>query len=58
MSSPDFEKYIERLEYIQSRNYDIEADHGAADDTLCELIEEMGGHEVVVAYKKIEKWYA
>jgi hypothetical protein len=37
---------------------DQECGHIAADDALCELLENLGFCDVVEAYRKIPKWFA
>ena len=43
---------------IDADKLDIESAHCDADQALCDLLTELGYHEVVAAYLKIEKWYA
>lgn len=51
------EQAIEELK-IQQKNKDIEIAHGKADYILCKLLIELGFKEVIVEYKKVNKWYA
>ena len=49
-------KYLRRLH--DEMNGDTEADHGTADQILCDLLTELGFTKVVEAYDEIDKWYA
>ena len=40
------------------KNDDTEAAHAAADDVLCELLDELGYSDVVAEYHKVHKWFA
>jgi hypothetical protein len=37
---------------------DIEADHGEADNILCEVLLHLNLLPLVQAFRKVEKWYA
>jgi len=37
---------------------DTEANHGNADDILCEFLKGLGYENIVDEYNKIDKWYA
>lgn len=37
---------------------DVEAQHGDADDLLCERLRELGENELVDLYERVPKWYA
>lgn len=47
------DKYVDEL-----NEYTKEADHEYSDDTLCELLLDLGYEDVVEAYKKVPKWYS
>lgn len=42
----------------QMKNLSSEFDHDIADSILCDLLEELGYHELVDAYIKLPKWYS
>jgi len=51
------DKYLAKLkEYAESD--DPEESHYMADESLCELLRELGCGVVVDAYEEVEKWYA
>lgn len=37
---------------------DIERDHGAADDLMCNLLIQLGYGEGIKIFKEMERWYA
>lgn len=37
---------------------DTEADHGEADDIICNLLATLGYEDVVTEWRKVPKWYA
>lgn len=47
------DKYVDEL-----NEYTKEADHEYSDDTLCQLLLDLGYEDVVEAYKKVPKWYS
>ena len=49
-------KYMEALKAEQENN-DIEEAHINADDTLCNLLTDLGYKPVVEEYHKVNKWY-
>lgn len=51
------ERAIQKLKNVQSWN-DIESAHGAADNVLCDLLENLGFKDVIEEYNKINKYYA
>ena len=53
----DKETAIKRLKKLQDSG-DTEAAHAGADETLCELLSELGYSDVVAEYHKVDKWYA
>lgn len=57
MNEQELNDYITRLVKLRD-NEDTEAAHIAADDILCEILEELGFTDVVKEYSKIDKWYA
>lgn len=48
---------LEEMRKLQD-NGDTELDHVAADELLCEALLLLGQDELVLEYRKIEKWYA
>ena len=52
---------LEELNYIFERQQgperDVAADHGDADEILCELLSYLGYDEIVNAYQSIDKYY-
>lgn len=49
------QELIEKLRNIQKNNFDLESNHGDADDLLLEYIDDK---EVTKAFNDIDKWYA
>ena len=49
--------YIDRIKELQGSG-DTEYQHRDADDILCEVLYQIGLHELVREYKKVDKWYA
>lgn len=47
------DKYVDEL-----NEYTKETDHEYSDDTLCQLLLDLGYEDVVEAYKKVPKWYS
>lgn len=47
------DKYVDEL-----NEYTKEDDHEYSDDTLCQLLLDLGYEDVVEAYKKVPKWYS
>ena len=37
---------------------DFESSHGSADELMCKALRELGYHEGVEIFEKMEKWYA
>jgi len=52
------EEAINELKEIIREAGDTESDHAKADDVLCDLLSELGYHDVVELYDRIDKWYA
>jgi len=50
-------KYVIKLQ-AEQKNRDTEVAHSNADDLLCELLIELGYHNVAYEYQKVNKWYA
>lgn len=48
---------VDKLKLI-NKNRDPEEAHVEADAVLCALLAELGFENVVVAYNRINKWYA
>lgn len=51
------EEALKRLEELQ-HSTDTEGAHVKADDVLTDLLWALGYDEVVMAYSRIDKWYA
>lgn len=51
------ERVLEKLKKA-ALNRDAEVAHYDADQALCELLEEIGYHEVVKAWGNVRKWYS
>lgn len=51
------EECIEQL-LEAAKDKDTEVAHNIADDILCEFLESLGYMDVVLAYDKVDKWYA
>ncbi len=49
---------VEKLKVIGYDNYDIETNHGKADDILCDLLVVLGCKAAVDEFNNIDKWYA
>ena len=52
------EREIAIIKLNKLHTHDLEADHIEADVILCDLLTSLGCDDVVVAYEKIDKWYA
>ena len=57
VSTQILEEAIKRLQEAQQET-DTERAHPRADDVLCDLLACLGYEDVVVEYRKVEKWYA
>lgn len=57
MNEQELNDYIARLVKLRD-NEDTETAHVAADNILCEILEELGFTDIVKEYSKIDKWYA
>jgi len=51
------EEALRKLAECQA-SYDQEIAHMDADRVLCELLDSLGFHDVVLAYNAIPKWFA
>ena len=51
------EQAIKTLEGLKD-SWDTESAHMSADEVLCDLLRDLGFHEVIDAYYKVDKWYA
>ena len=52
------EEAIKKLKELQDDAGDWEAQHGEADEVLCEFLETLGFFKLVAEYSKVPKWYA
>ncbi len=57
MNEEEISHYIRRLKEEQE-NLDTEMAHWHADKILCEILKELGHHDIVAEYEKVDKWYA
>ncbi len=48
---------IAKLKALQGRG-DTEAQHGDADEVLCDLLKTLGYADVVAEWEEVPKWYA
>ncbi len=56
MKSMTPKEFAEKMRAIPTG--DTEADHGRADDLMCELLRSLGYGEGVDAFEAMDKWYA
>jgi hypothetical protein len=42
----------------QCNNADQESGHVEADEILCDLLDSLDMHEVVIEFRKLDKWYS
>ena len=52
-----YEKIIEQMNEV-AKVSDVELAHVIADDLLCECLNLFGCSELVMAFKRIKKWYS
>lgn len=51
------EEAIDRMRELQKPG-DTEEAHVMADEVLCQMLENLGCHQLVAEWRKIDKWYA
>lgn len=56
--NPAFNQKLSDKYVYELNEYTKEADHEYSDDTLCQLLLDLGYEDVVEAYKKVPKWYS
>lgn len=50
--------FLKRLGELAGETQDTEIAHSKADDILCEALTLLGHQDLVIAWTKVDKWYA